>query len=373
MRPLLPLLPLALVLTAAPADARSLGARAPDRLVEPSDEPWRAHGEPLERSDTATQLVAPTGRLALHATVSLHLKPSGPDVAALAMLDVPLGALLAKKPSAAKARAEPSVAAAPPAAPLGIRRSSAAPTAEPQRVEKADRVDGASAAPAPPELPAALVSEPSPYPVFVITPEEARALVGAAHAQAGLEQAERRLTSLAGRARASALLPELRLRAARVTDEEERLAPTDYDPSRRLASVSSSLWLEARATFRLDRLVFSEEEVGLEKQKRELRAERARLSAEVLAHVAALARAHAAQRDPSLAEHERALAWLSVLEHESALDELTGGASKGALRGASPSTSPGLREPPARAKSAPEARAKSEPPAPPPPRAPLAR
>lgn len=320
------LLALTFVALSTTASARAPGARAPDRLSEPADEPWRAHGEPLERSDTATQLLAPTGRLALHGTLSLHFKPSGPDVTALAMLDVPLGALLAKKTGAApKARAEPRSEPAP--AP-GQRRSSAAP--EPQ----------AALAPPAPESPPPTTPPPaveaSPYPAFVVSPEDARALVTAAQGEARLQQAERRLSSLATRARASALLPELRLRAARVTDEEERLAPTDYDPTRRLASVSSSLWLEARATFRLDRLVFADEEAGLERLKRELREERARLSATVLAHVAALARAHARANDASLPEAERALAWLSVVEHESALDELTGGASRAVLRAAAP-------------------------------------
>src|SRR5690606_41297240 len=64
---------------------------------------------------------------------------------------------------------------------------------------------------------------------------------------AKLDEGEARLDALASRARTSALLPELRLRATRAVDESESLSPTEYDPLRRTASGGTSTWFEARS------------------------------------------------------------------------------------------------------------------------------
>lgn len=82
-----------------------------------------------------------------------------------------------------------------------------------------------------------------------------------------------RLDDLSTRARWSALLPEVRLRVARVVDEDRAFAPTEYDPERITSGNQESFWLEGRATFSLDRLVFASEEVPLER----LRLDRVRM------------------------------------------------------------------------------------------------
>ena len=79
----------------------------------------------------------------------------------------------------------------------------------------------------------------------------ARGAVAAALRRGRVAAAEDRLDGLASRSRSSATLPELRLRAMRVIDEDEALSPTEYDPSRTTLSGGSSTWLEARATWKL--------------------------------------------------------------------------------------------------------------------------
>ncbi|HSN98705.1 MAG TPA: hypothetical protein VLS89_10490, partial [Candidatus Nanopelagicales bacterium] len=129
----------------------------------------------------------------------------------------------------------------------------------------------------------------------------------------------------ASRARASALLPELRLRVARELQQEQRVAPTDDDPLRTTASGGASFWLEARATWRLDRVVFSDDEVALERLRRERAEAQRRLMDRVLELLFAWQRAGAREADPGLSPEERVEATLAALEAEATLDVLTGG------------------------------------------------
>src|SRR4029079_3279914 len=91
--------------------------------------------------------------------------------------------------------------------------------------------------------------KPMTLPVTV-TPEMARAAVAAALKRARLEDALSRVDALASPARAASLLPELRFRVSRLVDEGQALSPTEYDPGRITATGGTSLWLEARATWR---------------------------------------------------------------------------------------------------------------------------
>jgi hypothetical protein len=138
-------------------------------------------------------------------------------------------------------------------------------------------------------------------------------------------KAKRASRGAATRARASGLVPELRLRVAHVVDEDQRLAPTEYDPERITASGGTSLWLEARATFQLDRLVFADDEIALER----LRADRAKLEAEliddVLKSLEAWMRAGAALESEIASEEERLRADVDEAVAEARLDALTAG------------------------------------------------
>ncbi len=177
---------------------------------------------------------------------------------------------------------------------------------------------------APPAAPPAEVEPPLPLPVRV-TPAMARASVEAALRQSRLLDPEARIDAIASRARTSSLLPELRLRVSRLVDEAENLAPTEYDPARRTASGGMSLWLEARATWRLDRLLFADEEIALERLRRERAELQAKLTARVLELLFAWQRAAALSADPGRSPEEHRTATLAAIEAEASLDLLTGG------------------------------------------------
>lgn len=196
-----------------------------------------------------------------------------------------------------------------------------------------------------PKAPVQLAPAP---PAPVLSGELARGAVREACKAAGLDSAGARLDSLSSRAKTSALLPELRLRATRAIDESESLAPTEYDPLRRTATGGSSTWLEARATFRLDRLVFADDEIAVERLRMARAAERARLVAKVLDLLDAWQRARASALGPDLKADARQRAMLAVAAAEASLDVLTAGwFSKriASLPPASASPSGGVAEP----------------------------
>ncbi len=126
----------------------------------------------------------------------------------------------------------------------------------------------------------------SPQPLRTVIPrvrtKDAQQAVAAAlrHGGAGLSRA--RLESMASRARWSALLPRVRLRATRLIDESSSLSPTSYDAHRTTSSGGASLWLEARTSWSLDRLVFADEEPRIERLRNEQQRWRQRLSGEIL-------------------------------------------------------------------------------------------
>ncbi|HEX5100018.1 MAG TPA: hypothetical protein VFV94_10985, partial [Polyangiaceae bacterium] len=93
----------------------------------------------------------------------------------------------------------------------------------------------------------------------------ARDSVAAAGNARHLAEREGDLDALATRARWSALMPEVRVRAARSRDDSLHLQPTLDDPYRYSTIGGDGLLLEAQATFRLNRLVFADEEVAIER------------------------------------------------------------------------------------------------------------
>ncbi|WP_434042849.1 MULTISPECIES: hypothetical protein [Sorangium] len=228
------------------------------------------------------------------------------------------GMLLASIPlerTSDRPRAPPSPAVAEPEAPR-LKPAAEAPGAP----RAAPALELPEAPPAPPAE-----AEPQlPLPVRV-TPAMARAAVEAALRQARLLDPGARIDALASRARTSSLLPELRLRVSRLVDEAENLAPTEYDPARRTASGGTSLWLEARATWRLDRLVFVDEEIALERLRRERAELQTKLTARVIELLFAWQRAVALAADPGRSPEEHRAATLEALEAEASLDLLTGG------------------------------------------------
>jgi hypothetical protein len=130
------------------------------------------------------------------------------------------------------------------------------------------------------------------------------------------------LETMAVRARLTGLVPELKLRLAREVAEDQSLAPTEYDPDRLTLRGGVSTWLEARASFNLDHLVFSADEPGLLKLSLDRAKFERELVSDLLTAFTAWQKAKGAQLDPLAAEND---AWLAVIVEEAKLDALTGG------------------------------------------------
>lgn len=168
------------------------------------------------------------------------------------------------------------------------------------------------------------VSVPLPRALPRLSSSVARACVLAAMREQGLADDER-LDSLASRARASAALPDLRLRASRATDASLRLSPTQYDPYRYTEGEAAGQRLEATVSFRLDRLLFADQEVALERIRLQRLEARSKLVTRVLRALFDWQRAKALEEDEGLSPEEQISAHLRALEAEATLSVLTGG------------------------------------------------
>jgi len=290
----------------------------------------RLLGEPLAHD-------APGRALAVGVDASLRVSSEGASsFGALAFFQVPFERLLAPPRRALTsfsvaqtpraARAAPAAAAPPISAPPPTASPPAAPVPRSTKREASPPSSPAPPSPAPASTPApSTEAADTSAPAVVLSPALARGAVRAACKAARLDEADARLDGLASRAKTSALLPELRLRATRVIDESESLAPTEYDPARRTASGAATTWLEARATFRLDRLVFADDEIAVERLRLARATERTKLVAKVLELLDAWQRAHTTVVDPGAKPEAQVRAALAVAATEASLDVLTNG------------------------------------------------
>jgi len=301
------LLPLAVALIVALA----LIARPARGATEPDDPP--APGPRVDLRDVAPHdlWAAPESRAPVWVALEAQLceRASGArGIGAMLLLGLPLDRL-----------ARPRLA-------TGIAQDAAPTLKPPPRPPRSARVEPPpDPSPVPPPARAPAEPEPPlPIPV-VVTPEVARDAVHAALRHAHLADPDGRLDALASRARSSALLPELRLRATRLVDDAQNLSPTEYDPERTTASGGTSVWIEARATWRLDRLVFADEEVPIERMRYERAEAQSRLVAHVLELLFGWQRALALEADPGRTPEEHLNDSLKVIETEAMLDVVTDG------------------------------------------------
>ena len=180
-------------------------------------------------------------------------------------------------------------------------------------------------APAPPAAERPLTAPLVDFQQLRVLSDFSRRATQVALAVVGTAAERRRLDALSSRARASALLPELRLRAVRNTDQALRWAPTGDDPYRVTQAEGAGIILEASAVFRLDRLLFAHEELAVERARQDAGEQRSKLEARVLAAVLGLFRARelacAEPRDDAKATLEQ----LKALEQFQELDSLTAG------------------------------------------------
>jgi hypothetical protein len=176
--------------------------------------------------------------------------------------------------------------------------------------------------PPPPAAPDPAAETPAP----LAAPRLARKCVAAAWRSAGLGADDGRIDALISRSRASALLPETRLRAMRLWDDASHattLATTDntsyYD------AIGANLVLEVRLTWRLDRLLYAGDEPTLERVRLERQDARARVAARTLEALFAWERALVAEAGAASGSPEKADTQLRAAEAEATLDVLTGG------------------------------------------------
>jgi hypothetical protein len=158
-----------------------------------------------------------------------------------------------------------------------------------------------------------------------LTPSLARGAVRHALSVAGFLVARTRLGGLSSRARNSAALPELRLRTLHSSGQTLRLTPTPEDPYRYTQAGTSELTFEARLTWHLDRLVFAEQEVSIERLQIERDVAEHRLIDQVLARLALWQRSRVRAADVYLDPEARQTAELEALGAAVELDVLTGG------------------------------------------------
>ncbi len=177
----------------------------------------------------------------------------------------------------------------------------------------------AGKAPAPPSNEAA-----EPVAAVHVSPKVARACVRAAWRAQGLET-DGDLDRMAARARLSSALPEVRIRASRGWDETFRTLPTDSDPYRSQDVTGGTRWLEGRLTWRLDRAVFADEEIPIEKLRTHRTDARTRLAGRVLSILFQWQRAVLGAADPSTSTEQHIQAVLQQAEAEAVLDVLTAG------------------------------------------------
>ena len=170
----------------------------------------------------------------------------------------------------------------------------------------------------------AVSASPPAAPPLLVTPAVARRAVTAAWKAAGLGVDDARIDAMVARSRASAALPETRLRVMKVFEDSSQIGviPTDtssYD------ILGANLYLEARLTWRLDRLLFADDEPTLERTRLERQDARERISGKVIDCLFQWQRARIAQRGAVAGSKEAIDARLRLAEAEAALDVLTGG------------------------------------------------
>jgi hypothetical protein len=165
-----------------------------------------------------------------------------------------------------------------------------------------------------------------------VTSHLAQGAVAAALRASGFFGERRALDSMASRARTSAVLPEVWLRWSRATDQSLRLSPTVDDPAHYSTLGVAGIFLEARLVWHLDRLVFDQDELAVERLKSDRTDAAAKLSQRVLETLLAWQNARLRADDPALLPDEQGAAWLAMAGAEMTLDVLTAGWFGGAAR-----------------------------------------
>jgi hypothetical protein len=250
----------------------------------------------------AAPLAPPGGDLSVTVTARTERTELGSRVLGFVALAVPLDRFAAPKTLGATVAADPGANAA--------SESGDSPAPAPAN---GSPVDGEGEDVVEPALPAPLLAR------------VARDAVGAALRAHDVPLRRSELEGFGARARFSATLPELRFRVLRSNDESLRLTPTLEDPERYTHDGGTDFVLEASATWKLNRLIFADEEIAVERLALEREKNAERLSQRVLARLFDWHRALSELAAASVPPKRRGLAELERLEAEVELDVLTGG------------------------------------------------
>ncbi len=177
------------------------------------------------------------------------------------------------------------------------------------------------------------LSESSPTPnalaasviALPISPRVARSAVHAAY-RAARFITDDALEGLATRARWSGLVPEVRVGARRAWDDSARFDVTTSDDWRAAGgTMHANLWLEARAAFRLDRLLFADEELAVARLRLAQSEAAQRLALRVVSGLGAWQRAWIENKAAPHGTVAALEASVKLNELEATLDVLTGG------------------------------------------------
>jgi hypothetical protein len=164
---------------------------------------------------------------------------------------------------------------------------------------------------------------------LVVDAAFARSAVRAAWRTSGIEVNDDRIDDIIARSRLSALLPETRLRAVRTLTDSDHATSYVNEAGTLVSTVGSTLALEGRLTWHLDRLLFADDEPTLERIRMERQDARARIGTRVLELLFGWQRALLDLASSDAGSRAEVDAALRKLEAELALDVLTGGWFKG--------------------------------------------
>jgi hypothetical protein len=120
-------------------------------------------------------------------------------------------------------------------------------------------------------------------------------------------------------------LPELRVGAGRSTDQSIRLTPSSTSEYQYTQAGGADLWLEARLSWKLDRLLFAREELDVERLRRAERVARWKRIERVINSLFAWQKALIEAADPAASSEQQVLAQLRAARAQAELDVLTGG------------------------------------------------
>jgi hypothetical protein len=158
------------------------------------------------------------------------------------------------------------------------------------------------------------------------TDKQALRLVQAALVHAGLDGGAHRIDAVASRARAAALLPELHLR---VLSTDSDIATTTVDDAtaqtQTAARQNRRIWLEGKAVFHLDRVLYSNDEPALLRLRADALEAQTRMTTHVLGLYFHWRRANRDAQSAPPGSLEAEEAELRGAEAAAALDVATGG------------------------------------------------